>query len=420
MRKYLLPLLTVLLSASVVCNIVQIEAYTPSSPIPIAPTITDNFDDAGIPGILGNGLKGTSGSLNLGRSGSTSGTDVWDIRCLRRANYSGGISGFVNRCLDVTDVVGAGTRSDESSSLAYMDNNATLSDGSENNAGYFRSIKETTGNTWAATFECDDKNYTNASTGACVGAEINVFANGPDLAQNRSLLTLFAGPLTTAQGGTNAPPVIGYGMKIGPQFDNPINATWHDAIWFGPGRYDSLLDMQKITVCSQACIWLPADAGTVLFGTVSGKQAYQYYSSSTKRLEFDSGFGTLRQGLYSDGTIQATDSAVDLRMVPLGGSNVGLLGTYSNHDLVFDTNGAEVMRLHGGGVQLGSNGAASANVLPGEVAYKKVAASGAAPGTGWLKIETVSGTNAGTCKLIAYAGISTTPVTIVDNVGSGC
>ena len=50
----------------------------------------------------------------------------------------------------------------------------------------------------------------------------------------------------------------------------------------------------------------------------------------------------------------------------------------------------------------------------------KISATGTAPGAGFAKIEWVAGTNAGTCKLIAYAGTSTTPTTIVDNVGGGC
>lgn len=56
----------------------------------------------------------------------------------------------------------------------------------------------------------------------------------------------------------------------------------------------------------------------------------------------------------------------------------------------------------------------------GEVATAKISATGTAPGAGFAKIEWVAGTNAGTCKLIAYAGTSTTPTTIVDNVGGGC
>jgi hypothetical protein len=51
-----------------------------------------------------------------------------------------------------------------------------------------------------------------------------------------------------------------------------------------------------------------------------------------------------------------------------------------------------------------------------------VAAKGTpfAPGAGFGELMWVAGSNAGTCKLVALAGTSTTPTTIVDNVGSGC
>jgi FMN-dependent NADH-azoreductase len=50
---------------------------------------------------------------------------------------------------------------------------------------------------------------------------------------------------------------------------------------------------------------------------------------------------------------------------------------------------------------------------------QKVTPSGTAPGAGLVKLEVVAGTNAGTAKLIIYAGTSATPLTIIDNVGSG-
>lgn len=56
----------------------------------------------------------------------------------------------------------------------------------------------------------------------------------------------------------------------------------------------------------------------------------------------------------------------------------------------------------------------------GEMLMGKISTSGTAPGAGTVKIAWVPGTNAGTCKLISYAGTSTTPVTVIDNVGAGC
>jgi len=64
-------------------------------------------------------------------------------------------------------------------------------------------------------------------------------------------------------------------------------------------------------------------------------------------------------------------------------------------------------------------GAGTLTVSAGSVGLSKITASAAAAGAGGGKIELVCGTNAGTAKLIAYAGTSTTAVTILDNIGSG-
>ena len=71
----------------------------------------------------------------------------------------------------------------------------------------------------------------------------------------------------------------------------------------------------------------------------------------------------------------------------------------------------------GGGASVGTTSAALA---PGEFALAKITPSGSAPGAGNLKFAVVAGTTAGTCKIIAYAGTSSTPSTILDNIGSGC
>ena len=51
---------------------------------------------------------------------------------------------------------------------------------------------------------------------------------------------------------------------------------------------------------------------------------------------------------------------------------------------------------------------------------KQPSPSAVAPGANYFKFEVVAGTNSGSCQLIALAGTSATPTTIIDNVGSGC
>jgi hypothetical protein len=50
----------------------------------------------------------------------------------------------------------------------------------------------------------------------------------------------------------------------------------------------------------------------------------------------------------------------------------------------------------------------------------KITDPGTAAGASNLKLIVVAGTNAGSCKIVAYAGTSTTPSTVLDNIGSGC
>lgn len=85
---------------------------------------------------------------------------------------------------------------------------------------------------------------------------------------------------------------------------------------------------------------------------------------------------------------------------------------------IFKPDSTETFRLpkSGGAVV----DAPAAVTVTGEVALGKISASGSAPGAGVLKFEAVAGTTGGTCKIIAYAGTSTTPTTVIDNVGSGC
>jgi hypothetical protein len=86
--------------------------------------------------------------------------------------------------------------------------------------------------------------------------------------------------------------------------------------------------------------------------------------------------------------------------------------------ITWTDNAAVTIAPSAGVVMLGSGTAAAGNT--GEVGMPKITASGSAPGAAAAKMEWTVGTNGGTCKLISYAGTSTTPVTIVDNVGGGC
>ena len=65
------------------------------------------------------------------------------------------------------------------------------------------------------------------------------------------------------------------------------------------------------------------------------------------------------------------------------------------------------------------NSVEMARVDANGLGLSKVTAAAAAPGATFGKLALINGTTAGTAKLVAYAGTSATPVTIVDNIGAG-
>jgi hypothetical protein len=66
--------------------------------------------------------------------------------------------------------------------------------------------------------------------------------------------------------------------------------------------------------------------------------------------------------------------------------------------------------------QIVSNDTTDANPL----LLSKNAIADSAPGAGYASFKAVAGTNAGTCKIVIKAGTSATPITLIDNVGTGC
>lgn len=96
------------------------------------------------------------------------------------------------------------------------------------------------------------------------------------------------------------------------------------------------------------------------------------------------------------------------------GGNANVLGTCV---INWTDNGAAFIAPPNGVVMLGSVTPLAGST--GEVGLPKIAPSGSAPGAAGGKFELVCGSGAGSAKLIVYAGTSTTPSTILDNIGSG-
>lgn len=181
---------------------------------------------------------------------------------------------------------------------------------------------------------------------------------------------------------------------------------------------------QTYTFCATSCTIAPL-ASPVFTGAVSlplgvsgvsaglvftGDAAGWYRNAANQWTWMNSGFSSkisIISGLFR------LDSATSVVWTP---SN-----SEASADAGIARAGIGIMKVTDGGGGDGALqiGATALTLAANEFGLHKITASGSAPGASGGKLALVCGTNAGTAKLIAYAGTSTTPVTILDNIGSG-
>lgn len=133
-------------------------------------------------------------------------------------------------------------------------------------------------------------------------------------------------------------------------------------------------------------------------------------------------------GARANPYIDAVNRGVAIKLrdgAKLGFNGDGATGSYLTHGsslLQYWSGGSQRASISDTGLITGNNlslGTAALTISSGSMGLTKITASAAAAGAAGGKIELVCGTSGGTAKLIAYAGTSATPVTILDNIGSG-
>lgn len=172
-----------------------------------------------------------------------------------------------------------------------------------------------------------------------------------------------------------------------------------------------------------SCVDLRGHADLNSGGGTLTNHYFLYQETSTAAVNE---YGFVMQGMSGIGTTAPTFN-LDINgspAAPLSSTNWARLGTgtgslqvKSTGAFVFPGSSAGAGTFSANGFYVGQG--TPANTGRGEIEIEKVTASGTAPGAANVKLTAVCGTGAGSAKLIMYAGTSTTPVTVVDNVGSG-
>lgn len=174
------------------------------------------------------------------------------------------------------------------------------------------------------------------------GATLGLFLNSntdytPQINVTHSGATAGSGPyhvLKRARGTYSSPSIVSSGDQIG-----NILFQAHDG-----SAYQSAASIEAAVDGTPGASDMP---GRLMFKTTPDGSA-----TATERMRIDSsgnvGIGkTPAVELDVEGQIRATDSTIDMRMLPVFGSGAAIVGTYSNHPLVFFQNGAESFRIDG-------------------------------------------------------------------------
>ncbi len=154
--------------------------------------------------------------------------------------------------------------------------------------------------------------------------------------------------------------------------------------------------------------------GDSFFNVVSA-----YYAGWTvAAIDLSQGTGA-RANPYKD----STNRAVDIKMRnggKLAFDGDGVNGSYLTHrpgGLEYWSEGNRRATITDAGALI--LGGAVLNAPGGSLALPRVGTPGPAPGAAGGRLELVCGTRPGTARLVVYAGTSTTPTTIADNIGGG-
>ena len=165
-------------------------------------------------------------------------------------------------------------------------------------------------------------------------------------------------------------------------------------------------------------IQLLSQWGGVVYNTygTTGSENNAYYAINTLKAGYVFGAPNTGDGQISDDTyLRITNPTADS-----GGCGIQMVAAQTNAEKALRVDKQSDRLVVSDGVANPVYFAVASNASDGgEIFQTKSTSTAVAPGDGLGMLRWEVGTNAGTLKLVAYSGTSTTGVTIVDNVGSG-
>lgn len=210
---------------------------TPTLPNAGLPNLSPSVESSGLPG-----LDNANWFIYQNWTTPPPTTNTATFRVDRHAAYVGGVNTNVYNAGLFNTYASAGEQNSEWTLLAFMDNSATQADGSQNSALYAKSIKESTGSTWAAVFQTDDT-LANPVTGS-VGVEVDLLTNGGDTNHGRAVMQLLGGP-SVGTGATQFE-ALGIGTTSPTSTPDPTN-TFIVGIDFTNSIFNNLIKAEAST-----------------------------------------------------------------------------------------------------------------------------------------------------------------------------
>jgi hypothetical protein len=220
-----------------------------------------------------------------------------------------------------------------------------------------------------------------------LGGTVLPQALGTTASPTFAALTL-SSPLSVPNGGTGATTAAAHGVMVG-EGTSAFVAV-------GPGAANSVLTGQGASA-DPSFSTTPQVASLTATGAI---RAQGSLGTNAAQVALDYGSGAR---LISQGADASTNGAFRILSTRSDGSN-------GVSPFLTDTSNNIALGVSGQNVAFVSN----------TVTFPKITSPGTAPGAATCRLEFVAGTNANTCKAQLYCGTSTTPVVLVDNVGSGC